>query len=88
MDANVKIDIRPVLSDDHGADACAAPHRLHARVVGQGRYVANTFRARSTFELSGPDHYVAAGDADAVAREMRSFITGVRTSSSPMLIAF
>ncbi|MEY2398384.1 MAG: hypothetical protein QOJ00_1558 [Actinomycetota bacterium] len=76
MDANTKIDIRPVLP------TITVPTLVMHRVgdlmvgVGQGRYMASHIPGATYVELEGPDHYVAAGDADEVLRQTRSFLTG------------
>jgi class 3 adenylate cyclase len=76
MLANAQIDIRPVLP------TIAVPtlvlHRSGDVLVNieQGRYAADHIPGAVFVELPGPDHYVAAGDTDAVIREVQAFLTG------------
>jgi class 3 adenylate cyclase len=76
MRANLKLDIAPVLP------TVAAPtlvlHRLGDQLVPaeQGRYYADHIRGARFVGLSGIDHYVGAGDVDALTREVRTFIAG------------
>ena len=77
MQANAKIDIRPVLPSI--ATPTLVLHRTGDQLVSveQGRYAAACIPGAEFVELEGPDHYVGAGDADAVAGETRRFLTGV-----------
>ncbi|MBV9935673.1 MAG: alpha/beta fold hydrolase, partial [Actinobacteria bacterium] len=76
MLANARMDIRPVLP------TISVPtmvlHRAHDGLVNieQGRYAASQIPGARLVEMPGPDHYVAAGDADGLLGEMRSFLTG------------
>ncbi len=83
MDANTQIDIRPVLPTI--STPTLVLHRSADMLinVGQGRYMAEHIPGARWIELEGGDHYVAAGDADAVLRETRSFITG-RADDQPV----
>ncbi|MBV8690532.1 MAG: adenylate/guanylate cyclase domain-containing protein [Actinobacteria bacterium] len=76
MLANARMDIRPVLP------TISVPtlvlHRVNDGLVNieQGRYAANQIPGAHLVELPGVDHYVAAGDVDALLGEVRSFLTG------------
>jgi class 3 adenylate cyclase/alpha-beta hydrolase superfamily lysophospholipase len=76
MRANAKIDIDPVLP------SITAPtlvvHRVDDMLVPaeQGRHYAEHIHGATFVGLEGIDHYVAAGDVDAVSREVRGFLTG------------
>lgn len=76
MQANAEIDIRPVLP------SVSVPtlvlHRVDDAMVSidQGRFAAAHINGARLVELPGPDHYVAAGDTDAVISEVRLFLTG------------
>jgi class 3 adenylate cyclase len=79
MSANRQIDIRPVLPTIR--TTTLVMHRTGDRLlsVEQGRYMAAHIPDAKYVELEGEDHYVAAGDVDAVLRETRAFITGADT---------
>lgn len=76
MDANTRIDIRPVLP------TISVPTLvMHRRgdllvFVGQGRYMAEHIPGARYVELEGDAHLVSFGDVDVVARETRQFLTG------------
>jgi class 3 adenylate cyclase/alpha-beta hydrolase superfamily lysophospholipase len=76
MKSNGKIDIAPVLP------LVTVPtlvlHRDHDQLLPSehGRYYAEHIANAEFVELSGIDHYVGAGDVDAVAAEIRRFVTG------------
>jgi class 3 adenylate cyclase len=75
MEANTRIDIRPVLP------SVAVPtlvlHKTGDMLVnvGQGRYTAAHIPGARYVELEGVDHYVAAGDDGRMLQEIRSFLT-------------
>jgi class 3 adenylate cyclase/alpha-beta hydrolase superfamily lysophospholipase len=76
MRANTQIDIRPVLP------LVGVPtlvlHRDRDRLVdaAHGRYYAAHIDGAEFVELEGIDHYVGAGDWQAVARQVRRYLTG------------
>jgi class 3 adenylate cyclase len=76
MRANCLMDIRPVLPTI--TTPTLVLHRVDDRFVsvGQGRYMAAHIPGARYVELDGEDHYIAAGDVDAVLREVRGFVTG------------
>jgi class 3 adenylate cyclase len=82
MTANARIDIQPVLP------SITVPtlvlHRSGDRMVpvGHGRFMAEHIPGARYVELDGIDHYVAAGDIDAILRAIREFLTGVDADAS------
>lgn len=76
MLANSRMDIRPVLP------LVRVPtfviHRTDDTLVpaDNGRYAAAHIPGAEFVGVPGVDHYVGAGDFDAVAREVRRFVTG------------
>jgi class 3 adenylate cyclase len=76
MEANARMDIRPVLPSI--TQPTLVLHRTDDALVGvdQGRYAASQIPGARFVELPGPDHYVAAGDAAAVVREVQRFLSG------------
>ncbi|MEO7429945.1 MAG: adenylate/guanylate cyclase domain-containing protein, partial [Acidimicrobiales bacterium] len=76
MQANAEMDIRPVFP------AITQPtlvlHRTGDAFVSveQGRYAASRIDGAQFIELEGIDHYVAAGDAESVVREVQRFVAG------------
>jgi class 3 adenylate cyclase len=77
MRANGLIDIRPVLPLIRVPTLVL--HRLDDQLLSadHGRYMAAHITGARFIGLEGIDHYVGAGDTDAVARQVRQFLTGV-----------
>ena len=46
--------------------------------VAEGRYIAERILGAKFVELSGEDHLIFVGDADAIVDEIEEFLTGVR----------
>jgi class 3 adenylate cyclase len=80
---NSYIDIREVLP------AIQVPtlvlHRTgdHDVNVAEGRYLAARIPGAKFVELAGDDHWIAAGDVDAIADEIEEFLTGTRPVPEP-----
>jgi pimeloyl-ACP methyl ester carboxylesterase len=51
--------------------------------VDEGRYLAARIPGARFVELDGDDHYLAAGDVDALADEIEEFVTGTRPAPEP-----
>lgn len=75
---NTHIDIRHVLSSIH------VPTLVIHRTgdldvnVGNGRYLAEMIPGAKLLELPGDDHWLFAGDTDAIIGEVGEFLTGAR----------
>ena len=76
MLANSRMDIRPVLPLVRVPTLVV--HRTDDTLVpaDNGRYAAAHIPGAEFVGVPGVDHYVGAGDGDAVAREVRGFVTG------------
>jgi len=76
MLANSRMDIRPVLPLVRVPTLVV--HRADDTLVlaDHGRYAAAHIPGAEFVCVPGGDHYVGAGDSDAVAREVRGFVTG------------
>jgi pimeloyl-ACP methyl ester carboxylesterase len=46
--------------------------------VAEGRYIAAKIPGARFVELAGADHWISAGDTDAIADEIEEFLTGTR----------
>jgi pimeloyl-ACP methyl ester carboxylesterase len=75
---NSQIDVRHVLPTIQVPTLCL--HRTHDRDVNveEGRYIASRIADAKFVELPGGDHWLAAGDIDAIADEIEEFLTGER----------
>jgi class 3 adenylate cyclase len=75
MLANAQMDIRPILPTV--AVPTLVVHRRDDALVNveQGRYAAAHIPSATFVELQGADHYVGAGDSDAIVREVHAFLT-------------
>jgi class 3 adenylate cyclase len=51
--------------------------------VEEGRYLASRIPGAKFVELEGDDHYLGAGDVDALADEIEEFMTGTRPAPEP-----
>jgi class 3 adenylate cyclase len=80
---NTLIDVREILS------AIRIPTLLIYRTgdrdvtVEEGRYIASRIAGARLVEFPGPDHFMWAGDADAILDEVESFLTGTRRGPQP-----
>jgi class 3 adenylate cyclase len=80
---NSQIDVRHVLPTIRVPTLCL--HRRGDRDVDveEGRYIAGRILGARFVELPGNDHWLAAGDVDALADEIEEFLTGVRPVPDP-----
>jgi class 3 adenylate cyclase len=80
---NSRIDVRHVLPTIRVPALCM--HRTGDRDVNvaEGRYVASRIPGAKFVELPGNDHWIAAGDVDALVDEIEEFLTGVRPVPEP-----
>jgi len=80
---NSQIDVRHVLPTIQVPTLCL--HRSGDRDVNveEGRYIASRIPGARFVELSGSDHWIAAGDVGALADEIEAFLTGVRPVPEP-----
>jgi class 3 adenylate cyclase len=80
---NSQIDVRHVLPTIGVPTLCL--HRTGDRDVNvdEGRYIASLIPGARFVELPGSDHWLAAGDVDALADEIEEFLTGVRPLAEP-----
>jgi len=80
---NSYIDVREVLP------AIGVPtlvlHRSgdHDVNVAEGRYLASKIPGAKFVELAGADHWISAGNTDAIADEIEEFLTGSRPVPDP-----
>jgi pimeloyl-ACP methyl ester carboxylesterase len=51
--------------------------------VAEGRYLASKIPGAKFVELAGADHWISAGDTDAIADEIEEFLTGTRPVPEP-----
>ena len=60
-------------------------HRTGDRdvAVEEGRYLAARIPGAKFVELAGDDHWIGAGDVDALADEIEEFVTGTRPAPEP-----
>ena len=60
-------------------------HRVgdHDVNVAEGRYLAARIPGARFVELPGDDHWIPAGDTDAIADEIEEFLTGTRPAPEP-----
>jgi class 3 adenylate cyclase len=80
---NSYIDIREVLPTI-GVPTLVL-HRIgdHDVNVAEGRYLASRIPGARFVELAGDDHWISAGDVDAIADEIEEFLTGSRPAPEP-----
>jgi pimeloyl-ACP methyl ester carboxylesterase len=60
-------------------------HRTGDRDVAlaEGRYLADRIPGAKFVEMAGDDHWISAGDVDALADEIEEFVTGTRPIPEP-----
>jgi class 3 adenylate cyclase len=80
---NSQIDVRDVLPAIQVPTLCL--HRSGDRdvQVEESRYIASRIPGARFVELPGDDHWISAGDVDALADEIEEFLTGVRPAPEP-----
>jgi class 3 adenylate cyclase len=80
---NTQIDVRDVLPTI-GVPTLLLYRTHDADVhVDEGRYVAERIPGSTFVELTGADHLMWTGDADALLDEVEGFLTGVRRGPDP-----
>jgi len=75
---NSYIDVREVLPTIRVPTLVLHRTGDHDVNVEEGRYLASRISGAKFVELPGDDHWIAAGDTDAVADEIEEFLTGTR----------
>jgi pimeloyl-ACP methyl ester carboxylesterase len=75
---NSYIDVREVLPTIRVPTLVLHRTGDHDVNVAEGRYLASKIAGAKFVELAGDDHWIAAGDTDAVADEIEEFLTGTR----------
>ena len=80
---NSQIDVRHVLPTIQVPTLCLHRSGDHDVNVEEGRYIASRIPEARFVELAGNDHWIAAGDVDALADEIEEFLTGVRPAPEP-----
>jgi class 3 adenylate cyclase len=78
---NTYIDIRHVLPTIHVPTLVIHRSGDLDVSIGNGRYLAQSIPGAKSVELPGNDHWLFAGDTDAVLNEIEEFLTGVKTPS-------
>jgi pimeloyl-ACP methyl ester carboxylesterase len=80
---NSYIDIRDVLPTIQVPTLVLHRTGDHDVNVAEGRYLASRIPGAEFVELAGADHWIAAGDTDAIADEVEEFLTGTRPMPDP-----
>jgi len=80
---NSYIDIRDVLPTIQVPTLVLHRTGDHDVNVAEGRYLASRIPGAKFVELTGADHWIAAGDTDAIADEIEEFLTGTRPVPEP-----
>jgi pimeloyl-ACP methyl ester carboxylesterase len=80
---NSYIDVRDVLPTIRVPTLVLHRTGDHDVNVAEGRYLASRIPGARFVELSGADHWIAAGDTDAIADEIEEFLTGTRPVPEP-----
>ena len=75
---NSYIDVRDVLPTIQVPTLVLHRTGDHDVNVAEGRYLASKIPGAKFVELRGDDHWVSAGDTDAIADEIEEFLTGTR----------
>src|SRR5207244_11473342 len=55
----------------------------HDVALAEGKYLAGRIPGAKFVELAGDDHWISAGDVDALADEIEEFVTGTRPAPEP-----
>jgi class 3 adenylate cyclase len=80
---NSQIDIREILPTIQVPMLVLHRTGDHDVNVEEGRYIASRVPGAKFVELSGDDHWISAGDTDAIADEIEEVLTGTRTVAEP-----
>jgi class 3 adenylate cyclase len=80
---NSYIDVRDVLPTIRVPTLVLHRRGDHDVNVAEGRYLASRIPGAKFVELPGDDHWISAGDVDAIADEIEEFLTGTRTAPAP-----
>jgi class 3 adenylate cyclase len=80
---NSYIDVRDVLPTIRVPTLVLHRTGDHDVNVEEGRYLAAKIPGARFVELTGDDHWIAAGDVDAIADEIEEFLTGTRPVPEP-----
>jgi pimeloyl-ACP methyl ester carboxylesterase len=80
---NSYIDIRHILPTIQVATLVLHRTGDHDVNIAEGRYLASKILEAKFVELAGDDHWIAAGDVDALADEIQEFLTGTRPVPEP-----
>ena len=75
---NAYIDVREVLPTIRVPTLVLHRAGDHDVNVAEGRYLASKIPGAKFVELAGADHWISAGDTDAIADEIEEFLTGTR----------
>jgi len=75
---NSYIDVREVLPTIRVPTLILHRTGDHDANVAEGRYLASKIPSAKFVELAGDDHWIAAGDTDAIVDEIEEFLTGTR----------
>src|SRR5438045_2840442 len=75
---NSYIDVREVLPTIRVPTLVLHRTGDHDVNVAEGRYLASRIPGAKFVELAGADHWISAGDTDAIADEIEEFLTGTR----------
>ncbi len=80
---NSYIDVRDVLPTIRVPTLVLHRTGDHDVNVAEGRYLASKIPGAKFVELAGDDHWISAGDVDALADEIEQFLTGTRPVPEP-----
>jgi pimeloyl-ACP methyl ester carboxylesterase len=80
---NSYIDVREVLPTIQVPALVLHRAGDHDVNVAEGRYLALKIPGAKFVELAGADHWISAGDTDAIADEIEEFLTGTRPVPEP-----
>jgi class 3 adenylate cyclase len=80
---NSYIDVRDVLPTIQAPTLVLHRTGDHDVNIAEGRYLASKIPGARFVELAGADHWISAGDTDAIADEIEEFLTGTRPIPEP-----
>src|SRR5438552_12009901 len=83
LEANMSLDVRPVLPSIRVPTLVLHSVRDRAVKVGGSRFIASVIPNAKFVELPGGDHVFFGADADAILVEIEEFVTGVRPRPEP-----